>query len=170
MRRIALGFALGVLLATAPGGAALAAQPEAAVLTPEQIGVTEPGQGFYPYLGGVGITGPFQQPNTGFFGTGNLIGVGLTASPTTLGTSPVGSFFFTGFSGFPGVGGTTGLNPFILGAVPLSGGSCGVFSLNFCPLYSSTPIQSPFQSGLTGSPFGLGGLGFGTGGPVIIVR
>ncbi len=172
MRGIALGFVLGVLLATAPGGVALAAQPEASVLTPEQMGLTEPGQGFYPYFTGLG-TSPFQQPASGFFGLGNLTGVGLTAITNTGPT--VGTPGFLGFSGLGGVGiGGAGISPLALGAALPNGTGCGVFSVNFCPLFTSTPLQNTqFQSGLTVSPFALavGGLGVpGLGGQVIIVR
>ncbi len=154
MRRIALGFALGVLLAAAPGGAALAAQPEASVLTPEQMGLTEPGQGFYPFFTGLGGS-PFQQPATGFFGSGSLTGVGLTAVTSTGAT--VGTPGFLGFSGLAGTGGSFAISPFALGAAIPFGTGCGVFSVNFCPLFTSTPLQSSFGT----SAFGLGGIGLG---------
>jgi hypothetical protein len=137
------------------------------------MGLTEPGQGFYPYFTGLGGS-PFQQPATGFFGTGNLTGVGLTAVTNTAAT--VGTPGFLGFSGLAGTGGSFGISPFALGAAIPNGTGCGVFSVNFCPLFSSTPLQSSFGLGGIGGAFGLGTLGlgaFGTpglSGQVIIIR
>ena len=167
MRRFALGVALGVLLATTQGGAALAAQPEAAVLTPEQLGLTEPGQGFYPYFTGFG-GGNSQQPAAGFFGLGTLTGVGITA--LTARGATVGQPGFSGFSTFPTLLGPFG-SPLSFGAASANGTGCGVFSLGFCPLYTSQPIGTGL--GVGGGGFGLGALGgFGGGfnGSVIIVR
>jgi hypothetical protein len=202
MRRIALGFALGVLLAAAPGGAALAAQPEATILTPEQVGLSNPGQGYYPFFVGAG-SNPFQQPGSGFFGSGSLTGIGVT-SLATSGAPRVGQPGFSGFSGLPsafspggigagsvggfGLGGTFGgvgfggtPNPFTLGAASLTGTGCGVFSLNFCPLFSSAPLSQGLtpQFGLGATPFGLTTPGLGTlglpglsglGGQVLIIQ
>jgi len=171
MRRFALGVALGVLLTTAQAGAALAAQPEAAVLTPEQLGLTEPGQGFYPYFTGFG-GGSSQQPAAGFFGLGALTGVGITA--LTARGATVGTPGFSGFSTFPTLAGPGG-SPFAFGAASINGTGCGVFSLGYCPQYSSQPFAGGLNQGygFGGGAFGYGGLGgFGGGlnGPVIIVR
>jgi hypothetical protein len=171
MRRFALGVALGVLLVTAQGGAALAAQPVAAVLTPEQLGLTEPGQGFYPYFTGFGGS-TSQQPLAGFFGTGTLTGVGITALTATGAT--VGQPGFSGFSTFPTLVGPGG-SPLAFGAASPLGTGCGVFTISFCPLYTSQPIgtglNQGFGFGAGGFGFGgLGGFGGGLGGPVIVVR
>jgi hypothetical protein len=169
MRRFALGVALGVLLATMQGGAALAAQPVAAVLTPEQLGLTEPGQGFYPYFAGLG--GGSQQPGAGFYGSGTLTGVGITT--LTPRGATVGQPGFLGFSSYPAWGGFGG-SPFALGAASPLGTGCGVFSLGFCPLYTSQPISTGLTGnlGIGGGAFGLGGLGGfgGLGAQVIVIR
>jgi hypothetical protein len=169
MRRFALGVALAVFLATAQGGAALAAQPVAAVLTPEQLGLTAPGQGFSPYFTGFG-TSPFQQPAAGFFGSGTLTGVGITA--LTARGATVGQPGFSGFSTFPTLVGPGG-SPLAFGAASPLGTGCGVFTISFCPLYTSQPIGTGLNQGFGGGGFGFGGLGgFGGGlnGQVVILR
>jgi hypothetical protein len=168
MRRIALGFALGVLLASAPGGAALAAQPDASVLTPGQLGLTEPAQGFYPYFVGAGNT-PGQQPAVGFFGTGGIQGLGVTSAFTSAIPGP-GQPGYWGFSGFPPFGGS----PFALGAASYYGTGCGVFSLSYCPLFTSQAVTTGLTGGIGGFPVGAAGFpgvgfpgvgGFGVGFP-----
>ena len=180
MRRIALGFALGVLLAAAPGGAALAAQPEATVLTPEQIGLSNPGQGFYPYFTGAGGS-PFGQPGSGFFGSGSLTGIGVTSLATTGGPQ-VGQPGFLGFSGLPSAFSPGGIGAGTIGGFGLGGSfggvGCGVFIPHFCPLYTSVPLGQGLtpQFGLSAVPFGLATPGLGTfglpglGGQVLIIQ
>jgi hypothetical protein len=168
MRRFALGVALGVLLMTAQGASALAAEPVAAVLTPDQMGLTEPGQGFYPYFTGFG-GGSFQNPAAGFFGRGTLTGVGITALTVT--GAPVGGPGYSGFSTFPTLVGPFG-SPLSFGAASANGTGCGVFTWSFCPLYTSQPIGTGLNQGFGfgAVPFGLGGLGGFGGGPVVVLQ
>src|SRR5207237_5116276 len=138
-------------------GAAFAAQPVATVLTPDQTGLTEPGQGFSPYFTGFGGS-PFQQPAAGFFGTGTLTGLGITALTATGAT--VGQPGFSGFSTFPTLVGPFG-SPLSFGAASANGTGCGVFTWSFCPLYTSQPIGTGLNQGfgLGAGQFGFGGLG-----------
>jgi hypothetical protein len=181
MKRLALGLAFGALLAAAPLGAAAAAPLDgvslpgdavATVLTPDQAGITEPAQGFYPYFTGLG-GGPFN--GTSFWGNSTVSGIGVTALPPQQGL--VGTAGFLGFSGLGGAG--FGGSPFAVGAYsPLGAGGCGVFSLGFCPPYTSYPIGSAYGSGFGASgvsPFFGAGIGvapgpvtIGTGGPIFV--
>jgi hypothetical protein len=88
MRRLLIALAVAGLVAGGSGAVAQAsdldnARPAAgAVLTPDQIGITQPAQGFSPFFVGAGGS--------------NLGGIGLGGvAPTTLGTSA----FFSGFGG-----------------------------------------------------------------------
>lgn len=90
MRHLVVALAIAALVLGAPGGAAQAAgageqQAHYTVLTPEQVGLTEPAQGFYPFFAGFGQGG---TP----LGTG--IGLGGLA-PVTLGTNAL----FNGLGG-----------------------------------------------------------------------
>jgi hypothetical protein len=88
MKRLVVVLAAAALALGAPAYAAQAASDgdlagQYSVLTPDQIGVTEPAQGFLPYFVGVG-------------GSSRGSGIGLGGlAPTTLGTSAV----FNGLGG-----------------------------------------------------------------------
>jgi hypothetical protein len=154
MRRLFVALAVAGLLASGSGAVAQASGLDdtrpalGTVLTPDQIGIIQPGQGFFPYFVGAG----------GHSGT-NLGGIGLGGvAPTTLGTSAL-------FSGFGGCG------LFSIAFFPLF--SAQPFSQTF-PLANggSLGLGSPLQ----GLGFGLGfGKGFGSlnctpHGPVLICQ
>jgi hypothetical protein len=133
MRRLLVALAVAGLVAGGSGAVAQASgldntRPTVdAVLTPDQIGITQPAQGFFPFFNGAGGQ---NGSNLGGLGLGGV-------APTNLTSAAL-------FSGF---------------------GGCGVFSISFCPQFSSPPISQTFllanggSLGL-GSPFaGLGGVG-----------
>jgi hypothetical protein len=147
MRRVGLALALAALAAAAPwvaGFASAAGEPEGfapgAVLTPTELGITDPAQGFNPYFPS---TGNSLGNNFGVFPLGGFNGCGafsVTFCP-----------FFSAapyWSTFSQVGGTLGIG---------AGLGSSVF---FNPYFNS-------RFGLGGLGFGGGGIPF-TG--AVIVR
>ncbi|HLH26959.1 MAG TPA: hypothetical protein VK066_30910 [Chloroflexota bacterium] len=149
MRRLLAALVLAGLMASSAGVVAQASGLDdtrpapGAVLTPDQIGITQPGQGFFPFFVGAG----------GQNGS-NLGGIGLGGvAPTTLGTSAL-------FSGFGGCG------VFSIAFCPFF--SAQPFSQTFLLANGgSLGLGSPLQSLGLGS-LGFGGLGFGLFGPGLI--
>ena len=166
MRRLLVALAVAVLAASGPAAAAQAAgvgEAEAylvvpvgdasgALLTPDQLGLTNPGQGFYPYFLSPG------QGSNGILNGGGLNGFGLG------GVAPGGLTAANLFSGFGGCG-------------IFSIAFCPFFSA--APFTSTFLSQNGGRLGLGGalgtgglSPFGLGGLFtpgfFGPGGTFIL--
>jgi hypothetical protein len=146
MRRLLVALAVAGLVASASGAVAQAsgfddARPSpGAVLTPDQIGITQPGQGFFPFFAGA----------SGQNGS-NLGGIGLGGvAPVTLGPSAL--------FGACGV--------FSIAFCPLF--SAAPFSQTFLLANGgSLGLGSPLQA-LLNNNVGLGGVGinsslFGTG-------
>jgi len=144
MRRVGLALALAVLAAVAPWAAGLAGaagEPEAytpgAVLTPAELGITDPAQGFYPFIpsGGNNANNQF-----GLFALGGFNGCGAFS----IGFCP----FFTSppyWSTFSQVG-TLGLG--------------GGFNNQFGIGLGGGLIGNPFRTNRFGTNLtGLGGLG-----------
>ena len=163
MRRLVAALVLAALAAAVPGAPVQAGEAEVylvvsadqvpallagglvsedAVLTPEAVGLADPGQGFYPFFAGLGTGVPISALSGGATGT----------LPLGLGSIALG---VTG-SGIIGLGGLNG------------GGGCGIFGIGFCPFFQAAPFTSTFPG--AGGTLGLsnqflgGGLGLaGTG-------
>jgi hypothetical protein len=149
MRRVGLALALAVLAAAAPwaaGFAGAAGEPEAytpgAVLTPTELGITDPAQGFYPFIpsGGNNANNQF-----GLFALGGFNGCGAFS----IGFCPFFSSppYWSTFSqvGTLGLGG--GVNSQL--GTGLGGGAFGN------GLFGNPFLANRFGTSLTG----LGGLG-----------
>jgi hypothetical protein len=173
MRRLLAALVVAGLVASGSGAVAQASGLDdtrpalGAVLTPDQIGITQPAQGFFPFFVGAGGQG----------GT-NLGGIGLGGvAPTTLG----GAALFGGCGVF-----SIAFCPFF-SAAPFSqtfllanGGALGLgsplqglglnntlgFGANFGPL-SAQAVPNTVTGNVTGTvtsnPFGFGGFGPGLG-------
>ncbi|HZR99087.1 MAG TPA: hypothetical protein VFE37_10295 [Chloroflexota bacterium] len=182
MRRLLVALAVAGLVASGAGAVAQASGLDdtrpalGTVLTPDQVGITQPGQGFFPFFVGAG----------GQNGS-NLGGIGLAgAAPTALGTSalfsgfggcgvfsisfcpffsaaPFSQTFLLANGGSLGLGSPLqglGLNNLAFGANAVPGGNVGQLSAQAVPgtgnLFGTT-------LGLNNGLFGLGGLGTGLG-------
>jgi hypothetical protein len=144
MRRLLVALAMAGLVAGGSGAVAQASGLDdtrpalGTVLTPGQIGITQPGQGFFPFFVGAG----------GQNGS-NLGGIGLGGvAPSALGTSAL-------FSGFGGCGALSiafcpqfSAQPFSQSFLLANGGSLG--------------LGGPFQGLGLNNNLGFGG-GFGFG-------
>jgi hypothetical protein len=170
MRQLMVALAVAALVLGGPATAAHAAGSEGlqthyTVLTPEQAGLTEPAQGFFPFFAGSGQGG---TP------LGNGIGLGGLA-PTTVGANALFNgqggcgIFSAGFCPFFSAGpftstflsqGTIGLGG------PTSAGLGGLFGNNVLGggLFGAGAGlglgANVLGTGLTGNAFGLG-LGLG---------
>lgn len=154
MRRLVLALAIGALTAVGPamaGEAAAAAEAaalpevESAILTPTELGLAEPAQGFYPFFGGTG----FNTTTIGGFGSGinTFSSIGGCGSFTIV--------FCPFFSAAPYYSTFPAANQF-LGSSSLGG--------------SGTIVLGGFGNGLLGAGFGSPfSFGFGVGTPRVIV-
>jgi hypothetical protein len=141
MRRLLVALAVAGLVASGSGALAQAsglddARPAlGSVLTPDQLGIPQPGQGFFPYFVGAGGQ---NGSNLGGLGLGGVASTGLGASAL--------------FSGFGGCG------AFSIAFCPLF--SAQPFSQTFLQANGgSIGLGSPLQGlGLTNN-LGLGGFG-----------
>jgi len=174
MRRLLVALAVAGLVAGGSGAVAQASgldttrSAAGAVLTPDQIGITQPAQGFFPFFNGA----------TGQNGSG-LGGIGLGGvAPTTLSGAALfggcGVFsiaFCPQFSAQPysqtfllANGGSLGLGSPFAG---LGGLGCGGVAANGIGANNTGQVSAQAVgtgAGNTGAGCGLGGVGFGAPG------
>jgi hypothetical protein len=173
MRRFVVALAVAGLVASGSGAVAQAsgldrtAPRASSVLTPDQVGITQPGQGFFPFFNGAGGQ---NGSNLGGLGLGGV-------APNTLGTSAL----FSGFGGCgvfsinfcPQFSAAPFTSTFFLqngGALGLGfGGAGGVGGVGGVGGAGGAGGQLSAQAvgGNNAVGFGLGGLGFGAAGGLV---
>src|SRR3954468_21732242 len=143
MRRLLVALAVAGLVAGGSGAVAQASgldttrSAAGAVLTPDQIGITQPAQGFFPFFNGAGGQ---NGSNLGGIGLGGVAPTGLTSAALFSGFGGCGVFsisFCPQFSAQPysqtfvlANGGSLGLGSPLGGLGGVGGVGCGGVAAN----------------------------------------
>jgi hypothetical protein len=178
MRSLVVALVVAGLIAFGSGPAAQASGLDdtrpvpGSVLTPDQIGITQPGQGFFPFFVGAGGQ---NGSSLGGLGLGGVAPNGLTTAALFSGFGGCGVFsinFCPQFSAAPFTQTFLSQNGSALGlGGPLGGlGGAGTFGGGFGQV-SAQAVGGNTLSGLGGAGFGLPGghvnpPGFGPGNPI----